>query len=96
MGELTHEGGFGCLLYGGAGREKIVKRMWLYGTVGREAEQLVQNRGGLCYSTRVVAEQGVAKFVSRFLLSFYSSSPHRRSTGIYSKELNRFVVASAV
>jgi hypothetical protein len=27
MGELTHEGGFGCLLYGGAGREKIVKRM---------------------------------------------------------------------
>jgi hypothetical protein len=27
MGELTHEGGFGCLLYGVAGREKMAKLM---------------------------------------------------------------------
>jgi hypothetical protein len=27
MGELTHEGGFGCLLYGVARRKKMVERM---------------------------------------------------------------------
>jgi hypothetical protein len=27
MGELTRKGGFGCLLYGVAGREKMVKLM---------------------------------------------------------------------
>jgi hypothetical protein len=53
MGELTRKGGFGCLLYGVAGREKMVKLMWLYGS--GTAEPLAETGGGLyCTTSEVV------------------------------------------